>query len=174
MRDLLHRYVSEVIYGSNDGLVTTFAVVAGVTGAALDNEVILILGFVSLLADGSSMAASDFLSHRSREARDGEDAVRGDEPPPARTALATFAAFLIAGSVPLISYIVPIPQSWRFPVAALLTGVTLFTIGAARSTVTSRSWWRNGTEMFLVGAGAAGIAFVVGRLLSDVGGGAAV
>ena len=170
MRRLLHRYVSEVVYGSNDGLVTTFAIVAGVTGAALDNRVVLILGFVSLLADGSSMAASDFLSHRSREARDGADG----EPAPMRTAAATFVAFVIAGSVPLVSYLIPMPQAWRFPIAALLTGLTLFAIGAGRSTVTSRSWWRSGTEMLAVGAGAAAIAFVVGRLLSGLTDSAAV
>lgn len=171
MRTLLHRYVSEVVYGSNDGLITTFAVVAGVTGAALDNRVILILGFVSLLADGSSMAASDFLSHRSREARDGGEAT---EPPPLRTALATFAAFVLAGSVPLVSYLLPLPQAWRFPLAAALTGVTLFLIGAGRTAVTSRSWWASGAEMLGVGAGAATIAWVVGRLLSGLTGSAAV
>ncbi len=169
MRKLLERYVSEVVYGSNDGVVTTFAVVAGVTGAALDNSVILILGFASLLADGASMAASDFLSHRSREARDGAT----DEPPPTRTAAATFLAFIAAGAVPLVSYLVPLPQAWRFPIATLLTGVTLFTIGASRSAVTSRSWWLNGAEMLGVGAGAAAIAYVVGKLLSGLTGSAA-
>jgi len=120
MRTLLHRYLSEGVYGSNDGLVTTFAIVAGVTGAALENSVVLILGFVSLLADGSSMAASDFLSHRSREARDGD---ADGEPSPLRTAAATLVAFVIAGSVPLVSYVIPMPQAWRFPTAAVLTGV---------------------------------------------------
>ncbi len=166
MRKLLHRYVSEIVYGSNDGLVTTFAVVAGVTGAALDNSVILILGFASLFADGASMAASDFLSHRSREARDGA----GGEPPPLRTAAATFLAFIVTGAVPLISYLLPLPQAWRFPVAAVLTAVTLFIVGASRAAVTSRSWWVNGAEMLGVGAGAAAIAYVVGRLLSGLTG----
>jgi len=166
MRRLLERYVSEVVYGSNDGLVTTFAVVAGVTGAALDNSVILILGFASLLADGASMAASDFLSHRTREARDGATG----EPPPARTAGATFLAFLVAGAVPLVSYLLPMPQAWRFPIAAVLTGVTLFAIGAGRSAVTSRSWWLSGAEMLGIGAGAALLAYVVGNLLSGLTG----
>jgi len=164
MRRLLQRYVSEVVYGSNDGLVTTFAVVAGVTGASLDTSVVLILGFASLFADGASMAASDFLSHRSREARDGGS----DEPPPQRTAGATFVAFVVAGAVPLASYVIPMPQAWRFPIAATLTALTLFAIGAGRTSVTSRVWWRSGAEMLTVGAGAATIAYVVGKLLSGL------
>ena len=58
-------YLAEVIYGANDGIVTTFAVVAGVAGAALDPGVVVILGVANLLADGFSMGMSNFLSRRS-------------------------------------------------------------------------------------------------------------
>ncbi|PLW81249.1 hypothetical protein CWI75_16605 [Kineobactrum sediminis] len=43
--------------------MTTFAIVAGVTGASLSSTVVLILGFASLLADGFSMATSDYRVH---------------------------------------------------------------------------------------------------------------
>ena len=58
-------YLKDVIYGSNDGLVTTFAVIAGVAGAELNPVIIIFLGLASLLADGFSMAASSFLAARS-------------------------------------------------------------------------------------------------------------
>jgi VIT1/CCC1 family predicted Fe2+/Mn2+ transporter len=53
-------YVRDWIYGGIDGAVTTFAVVAGVVGADLSARVVLILGFANLLADGFSMAASNY------------------------------------------------------------------------------------------------------------------
>jgi len=56
------RYVKSLIYGGLDGIVTTFAVVAGVAGASLSASVVLILGFANLIADGLSMAIGDFLS----------------------------------------------------------------------------------------------------------------
>ena len=56
-----HNYLRDVIYGGIDGAVTTFAVVAGVIGAELSTGVVLIMGFANLLADGFSMAASNFL-----------------------------------------------------------------------------------------------------------------
>ena len=56
-----HNYLRDWIYGGIDGSVTTFAVVSGVTGAELPSWVILILGFANLIADGFSMAASNFL-----------------------------------------------------------------------------------------------------------------
>jgi len=62
-----HTYVRDWIYGGIDGAVTTFAVVSGVAGAQLSAVVVLILGFANLLADGFSMAASNFLGTRAEQ-----------------------------------------------------------------------------------------------------------
>jgi VIT1/CCC1 family predicted Fe2+/Mn2+ transporter len=67
-RRLRHRptpsYLRDFIYGAVDGAVTTFAVVAGVAGADLDDTVVIILGGANLVADGFSMAVSNFLGSR--------------------------------------------------------------------------------------------------------------
>ena len=57
-------YLQDFIYGAIDGTVTTFAVVAGVEGANLDEAIVVILGGANLIADGFSMAASNFLGTR--------------------------------------------------------------------------------------------------------------
>ena len=64
-RGLLKHYMKDLIYGANDGIITTFAIVTAVTGAALQPRIVLILGVANLLADGFSMGASNFLSIRS-------------------------------------------------------------------------------------------------------------
>ena len=53
-------YLKEWVYGGIDGVVTTFAIIAGVVGAALSPTIILILGFANLIADGFSMAAGSY------------------------------------------------------------------------------------------------------------------
>lgn len=53
-------YVRDWVYGGIDGAVTTLAVAAGVIGAELSARVVLILGLANLLADGFSMAASNY------------------------------------------------------------------------------------------------------------------
>jgi VIT1/CCC1 family predicted Fe2+/Mn2+ transporter len=55
-------FIREFIYGGVDGGVTTFAVVAGATGAHFDNAVIIILGLANLVADGFSMSVGSYLS----------------------------------------------------------------------------------------------------------------
>ncbi|MEX0861363.1 VIT1/CCC1 transporter family protein [Nitrosopumilus sp.] len=59
-------HFEEFIYGSIDGAVTTFAIVAGVVGAGLSPGIILILGFANLFADGFSMAAANYQSSKAR------------------------------------------------------------------------------------------------------------
>ncbi len=59
------KYIGDLIYGANDGIITTFAVVAGASGASLVPSVAIILGFANLLADGFSMGASNYLGKRS-------------------------------------------------------------------------------------------------------------
>jgi VIT1/CCC1 family predicted Fe2+/Mn2+ transporter len=57
-------YLREWVYGGIDGVVTTFAIVSGVTGASLAAYIVVILGFANLLGDGFSMAAGAFSSAR--------------------------------------------------------------------------------------------------------------
>ncbi len=59
-------FIREFIYGSIDGGVTTFAVVAGATGAQFDHSVIIILGLANLVADGFSMSVGSYLSVKSQ------------------------------------------------------------------------------------------------------------
>ena len=61
-----HSYLKDFIYGAIDGAVTTFAVVSGVVGAGLSSNVIIILGVANLVADGFSMAVSNFSGYTSR------------------------------------------------------------------------------------------------------------
>lgn len=71
--------LKEIVYGGLDGIITTFAVVCGFSGAALLGQagnaevyaisLVLLFGLANLLADGVSMGLGDFLSTRSEQAR---------------------------------------------------------------------------------------------------------
>ncbi|MFQ5723570.1 MAG: VIT1/CCC1 transporter family protein, partial [Terriglobia bacterium] len=60
-------HIGDLVFGANDGVVTTFAVVSGVTGAALSARVAIILGVANLLADGFAMGAGSYLGARSEQ-----------------------------------------------------------------------------------------------------------
>lgn len=75
-------YLREIVYGGIDGIVTTFAVVAGFTGAQVGNSTavggsfltVLLFGFANLFADAVSMGLGNFLSVRSQQ-----DVYRGEK-----------------------------------------------------------------------------------------------
>eukprot|EP00164_Ancoracysta_twista_P009026 GFYU01013226.1.p1 GENE.GFYU01013226.1~~GFYU01013226.1.p1 ORF type:complete len:317 (-),score=98.30 GFYU01013226.1:153-971(-) len=81
-------HIKSVVYGGLDGIITTFAVVASIAGAELSAEVVLIMGFANLIADGISMGFGDYLSseaensyikaERRREAWEVENNIEGE------------------------------------------------------------------------------------------------
>lgn len=64
-------FLRQIVYGGNDGIVTTFAVVAGFAGAKADGAAqigglaVLVFGLANLFADAVSMGLGEFLSARS-------------------------------------------------------------------------------------------------------------
>lgn len=69
---ILHRhttgkYIGDLVYGANDGLITTFAIISSAAGASLPSLVIVILGLANIVADGLSMGASNYLGGKSEQ-----------------------------------------------------------------------------------------------------------
>ena len=154
----------EAVFASDDGLITTFAVVAGSAGASFSPSVVLILGFANLFADGLSMATGKYLGVESEiDYEKVEERVMEKHGSPLKIGLVTYLAFVSAGFLPLLPYIL----NWgnMFLESSIIVGIALFMIGSFRSRYTHKSWLKSGLEMFFIGGFAASIAFLVGFLL---------
>lgn len=92
----------------------------------------------------------------------GEYGLGGVDPQPMRAALATFMAFLVAGFVPLLPFLLGLNRA--FELSAVMTMAVFFAIGAFKSRWSLAPWWRSGLETLLIGGVAAAIAFAVGTL----------
>jgi vacuolar iron transporter family protein len=159
-------YLRDLVYGANDGIITTFAVVAGVAGGQLTTAAVLIIGAANLAADGVSMGIGNFLSIRANESARAAQDLPEEEAFPWKHAMATLAAFVIAGAVPLVPYVVPTDAGDRLAWSAVMTAGALFSVGAARAAVTRDTWWRTGLEMLVLGAIVAAAAFGAGALIA--------
>jgi VIT1/CCC1 family predicted Fe2+/Mn2+ transporter len=165
---IFRHYIRDLVYGANDGIITTFAVVAGVAGGALSHAAVLIIGVANLAADGFSMGVGNFLAIRAHESAREADNLPEEEASPARHGLATFLAFVTAGAIPLLPYVLAGSTEHRFPWSMVATLVALFGIGAARALVTADRWWRTGLEMLVLGALVAASAYGAGAVVSTV------
>ncbi len=157
-------YLSDAILSASDGVVTTFAVVAGSAGASLDTRVVLILGFANLFADGFSMASGNYLAAKGEieyEKGNGEGLLK--EGKPLLHGVVSFIAFNLAGIIPLLPFIFVMEP--RYGLSTVLVGVAMFAVGALKSVYTKSNVIKGGTETLLVGGLASFIAFFVGFLL---------
>jgi len=157
-------YLGDIIYGANDGIITTFAVVSSAAGAGLGPAYVIILGIANLIADGFSMGASRYLSIKSEQTLEHGAQESG------RSAMAdgfmTFASFVVIGAFPLVPFVFAISADSVFTISAIATATTLFLVGAARALVTTRGFFVSGLEMLVVGGVAAGLAYGLGAFVT--------
>lgn len=161
------KYLPEFIYGGIDGVVTTFAIVAGVVGAGLNPGIILILGFSNVLADGFSMASSNFLSARAEQRLGGDNTKK-----PLKTASVTFISFVLLGTAPLISFLLEFVFGWfqgqQFLLSCLLTSAAFVVIGFIKGGITGQNRIRASFETLLIGGVAALVSYFVGSFLHNL------
>lgn len=157
-------FLGDAVFAGSDGIVTTFAIVAGSAGASLDNKIVLILGFANLFADGISMAAGNFLGVKSETEY---EVVRGDKEDnpgsPFVHGLVTFIAFNLAGFLPLAPYVFRLRP--EFSISLIFVVFALFLIGVLRSAFTKKEWFKGGMETLFIGGFAALVAYLVGSFV---------
>ena len=166
-------YLSEFVYGGIDGAVTTFAVVAGATGARFDTTVILVLGFANLIADGFSMGVGSYLSTKSeQELMEKRGESTSDEPSPIINGATTYVSFILIGLVPLLIYaidqIFALELNNLFGIAMILTAGAFVFIGYLKSRVAQSPVVRAVLETLILGVIAAGFAYVLGDVLERI------
>jgi len=161
---MARHYIRDLVYGANDGIITTFAVVAGVAGGELSATAAVVVGAANLAADGLSMGVGNFLAIRAHESARQADNLPEEEAHPWKHGFATFAAFVAAGVVPLIPYVTTVPSQRVFATSCVLTLIALFGVGALRGAVTTDPWWRAGLEMLVLGLMVAAAAYGAGAL----------
>lgn len=159
MRAVFEKYLPEFVYGSIDGSVTTFAVVAGSVGAGLDSGIILILGFANLLADGLSMSVGAYLAQKTR---------RETGRPALRVGLVTYLSFVSIGLIPLLVYLFDHLLGIKGPLfffTCVLTTLSFLLIGILKSYLNRTGILKGILETLILGALAACVAYFVGDVL---------
>jgi VIT1/CCC1 family predicted Fe2+/Mn2+ transporter len=168
--DYGRHYLRDIIYAANDGMVTTFAVVAGVRGADLPAVIVIALGFANLAADGLSMGLGNYLGIKSERATELEDRYNewSETIHAAKHGAVTWASFVLAGLVPLLPFFIRMSSSIAFNLSIVSTGIAMFCVGCGRTFFTKRSAWQSGLEMLLVGTLAGAAAFLAGWVVESL------
>jgi vacuolar iron transporter family protein len=157
-------FFKECVYGAVDGTVTTFAIISAAVGSGQQSSLVVIFGLSNVLADGFSMAVSSYLAN---------DTLSGRRTARAQS-IATFWAFLLAGTLPTIPFLIDatfklntnITRLFAFSVALALASFS--GIGYLRGKVGSRKPYATMIETVLLGSVASLIAYVLGDFLEKL------
>jgi VIT1/CCC1 family predicted Fe2+/Mn2+ transporter len=166
----ISNYLSEIMYGGMDGIVSTFAVVAGFSGAQSNGlasvgiGAVLLFGFANLFADASSMGLGNFLSVRSK------NKVSSKKEKAVITSIFTFVSFIVFGIVPLIPFLFFKDNNNVFYISVGFTFIALTLLGTFRSLATKEKFINVVGEVLLIGGVAAIIAYTVGALITSYAG----
>ena len=87
---------------------------------------------------------------------------------PIHNAIVTFFSFISFGVIPLLIYLLAQVISIKsnlFIFAIILTGITLFVLGAVKTHITKKNWLMSGLETLIIGAIAATVSYGIGYAL---------
>jgi len=156
-------YFSEFVYGSIDGLITTFSIIAGSAGGSLSRTVILIIGLANVLSDGFSMGTSRLLSS---ETEIKQDLLVGKTP--MTSAFITFLSFVVIGMIPILPFIFIDDFDTAKIMSGLLSFISFFAIGFLKGYVVNENCFGSGIKTLILGMTASLIAYVIGNIISNV------
>jgi VIT1/CCC1 family predicted Fe2+/Mn2+ transporter len=161
IKDALHEdYLRSLMFGLQDGIVSTTGVVVGISTGVNDKAIIVLAALVAVMVEASSMAAGQYSSEKAvhqmdKTGKHTDNLYIG--------ALIMFIAYLMGGSfsiVPIIAFDQPIARV--FAIGSAFVG--LFIIGYIKGYLVEQKPLRSAIELFIIGSVATIVGVVIGYL----------
>ena len=155
-------YTRNFIFGTEDSLVSTVGLLAGVASAGVAQKEIVVSGLVLICVEAFSMSVGSFLSERTTE--ESSPNYRQQESKSLLAAVIMFVSYLLCGLVPLFPYlIIPVEQAFWWSILASL--VALFVLGFISAKILKTKILKSSFRMLVIGGIAIGLGIVVGIIL---------
>ena len=152
-------YMRNFIFGTEDSLVSTVGLLAGVASAGLGRREIIISGIVLIFVEAFSMAVGSYLSeHSTSESMDQGGHAHGTT---VKGALIMFVSYFFSGAIPLIPFLV-LEGKLAFWSSIILTLCALFALGFASARVLKTNTWKSAIRMLCIGGIAVALGVAIG------------
>jgi VIT1/CCC1 family predicted Fe2+/Mn2+ transporter len=148
-----HRHIREIPEGERREIREIFAE-KGVDGRALDE-------IVEVITEDRELWVDTMLQE--------ELNLPKEAPNPLYAGGATFGAFIVAGIIPLLPFLVPgLDAQGAFLASIVVTAITFFVVGLIKGAVLDRPVLVSGLQTLLTGGGAALVAYFAGGWLREL------
>ena len=162
VREILHEdYLRSLMFGLQDGIVSTTGVVVGISTGVSDKAIIVLAALVAVTVEASSMAAGQYSSEKAvhqlnKNEKHTDSLFVG--------ALIMFLSYLMGGAfsiIPILLFDQPIARV--FAIASAFVG--LFIVGYVKGYLVEHKPLRSAIELFIIGSVTTTIGIIVGYLL---------
>src|SRR3989338_5452577 len=175
--------IREIVFGMEDGLVSTMGAVTGIAAASQNHFIVILSGVVIIAVESISMGVGSYLSTKSENEID-EVASKNKKlflqemayrelkvfpdkmEQPLHNGIAMSIAYIIGGCMALLPYLVIPNIQTAITYSVIITLFSLFTLGVLTTQYSKRSWWKAGLEMLLLASVAALFGYVAGQIAS--------
>jgi vacuolar iron transporter family protein len=162
IKELLHEdYLRSLMFGLQDGLVSTTGVVVGISTGVANKEIIVLAAFVAVTVEATSMAAGQYSSEKAvhqmdKTGKHTDSLIMG--------ALIMFVSYFLGGLFPIIPTILLDQETARIA-AVIAAFIGLFVVGYVKGHIVDHKPLRSALELFIIGALATAIGVIVGNIL---------
>lgn len=154
-------YLRSILFGLQDGLVSTTGVVVGIATGVQDKPIIILAALVAVTVEASSMAAGQYSSEKAvhqmdKTGKHTDNLLIG--------AILMFFSYLIAGMIPIIPIV--LLDLKNAPLVSIIASfLALFMLGYIKGKFVEHGAFRSAIEMFIIGGIATSIGLIVGHFL---------
>lgn len=154
-------YLRSLMFGLQDGLVSTTGVVVGISTGISEREIIVLAAFVAVTVEATSMAAGQYSSEKAvhqmdKSGKHTDSLIIG--------ALVMFLSYLAGGAIPIFpTLFFNQPEGRYLAIAFSLIGI--FVIGLIKGKIVEHRPLRSAIELLVISIIAIGIGIVVGQIL---------
>lgn len=154
-------YFRSLMFGLQDGIVSTTGVVVGISTGVSDKQIIVLAALVAVTVEASSMAAGQYSSEKAvhqldKTGRHTDNLYIG--------ALIMFIAYMVGGAFSIIPTII-FNQPLAKLIAIISSFIGLFVIGYVKGQLVEHKPLRSAVELFIIGSIATIVGIVVGYYL---------
>lgn len=162
IKELLHEdYFRSLMFGLQDGIVSTTGVVVGISTGVNSKEIVVLAALVAVTVEATSMAAGQYSSEKAvhqmdKSGKHTDSLLIGS--------LIMFAAYILGGLFPILPTIL-FDQSTSRMIAVVAAFIGLFIVGYIKGHIVEHKPLRSAFELFVIGSLATIIGVIVGNLL---------
>jgi VIT1/CCC1 family predicted Fe2+/Mn2+ transporter len=152
------RYMGSVVLGLNDALVEFVGMLAGLTFALQNSQIIAVAGLITGVAASLSMGSSEYLSKKSE----------GSVMDPMKAAIYTGLTYLATVVLLILPFLVLASPYFALMFTLIGAVMIIFLFTFYISVAKDLPFWRRFIEMLVISFGIAAISFVIGILIRTV------